>query len=246
MAKLESYRKMSGALKGSSYVFSGLQKVYPNIRSRKYLDYLKEVLASAKDPVQSYMVLNYISFFEDELKKLLKDKECLRHVGYAVGVMRDAFKQRKNLFNKMGYFDYKVWLPGRLLMRIDKPTMASGVETRVPFLDRDLINYSMSIDPRVRLRKKILVAALKDKLPRDVIERKKQGFYFPLNQWFDKRLRECLQNLNEHKLFNNDYIGKLNRKHNQLRNDQKLWNLLIFKVWHEIYINGTDYRKIQM
>src|SRR3989344_2868425 len=42
MAKLESYRKMSGALKGSSYVFSGLQKVYPNIRSRKYLDYLKE------------------------------------------------------------------------------------------------------------------------------------------------------------------------------------------------------------
>ena len=250
MAKLNRYSKLKSVISRSSYVLHLMRKAYPDVRSRKYIDWLTEYLGSAKDPVKSYMVLNYVSFYEDELKKLVKDEESLKYINYPEQVMKDAFKQRENLFNKMGYFDYKVWLPGRLLMRIDKPSMAASVEVRCPFMDKNLIEYATSIDPKVRLRKKILINALKNKLPREITDRRKKGFYFPLNQWFGSELNTCLENLNEKLkgsgLFNNGYIKKLQGEHNKFRNDQKLWNLLMFQLWYEIYINGKDYKKIRL
>ena len=249
MAKLKEMNHKN-VLKHSSLFFSALQKIYPNIRSRKYIDYLKETLHASNDPVQSYLVLNYVSFYENELKKLFKDRECLKEIDFPRKVMEDCFKQRDMIFNKMSYFDYKVWLPGRLLMRIDKPTMAHAVETRVPFLDLKLLNYAMSIRPEARLGKKILIDALKNKLPQEILTRKKQGFYFPLNQWFSTRLKDALidlkPQLKETGLFQIPYIEKIIKQHHRFRNDQKLWNILLFQIWHDIYINGQNYKKIRL
>jgi len=249
MAKLRGMRFKS-LMRNSSFLLSFLQKIYPNVRSRKYIDYIKDVVKSSKDPVQSYLVLNYVSFYKNELEKLFENEDCVKEINFPTKVMIDCFNKRKNFFNKMSYFDYKVWLPGRLLMRIDKPTMASAVETRVPFLDINLINYSTSVNPLVRLKKKILVEGLKNKLPNEILYRKKKGFYFPLNQWFSNRLKDSLNNLEprlkESGLFNVPYVKSIMKHHNRFRNDQKLWNILLFQIWYDIYINGENFRKIRL
>jgi asparagine synthase (glutamine-hydrolysing) len=90
------------------------------------------------------------------------------------------------------YLDLKLRVPELLLMRVDKMSMAHSLECRVPFLDHRLVEYAMSLPESVRcpgLRLKgILKDEFKDFLPDELINRPKQGFWFPLDDWLDSKL----------------------------------------------------------
>src|SRR5438309_3212205 len=89
---------------------------------------------------------------------------------------------------RMTYLELKLRLPELLLMRVDKITMATSVEARVPFLDHHLIEYAMNLPRELKVKgntgKHILKRALESILPADVLYKPKRGFGAPVHQWF--------------------------------------------------------------
>jgi asparagine synthase (glutamine-hydrolysing) len=92
----------------------------------------------------------------------------------------------------MSYLDLKMRLPELLLMRVDKMSMGVSLEGRVPFLDHKFVELSMGIPSDLKLRdgtlKYILKKAVRNVIPDEIIDRKKQGFAVPIREWFDNIL----------------------------------------------------------
>ena len=92
----------------------------------------------------------------------------------------------------MTYLDLKIRLPELILMRIDKMTMANGLEARVPFLDHELVQKTIDLPKKVKIKnnkmKSVLKDIVKDLLPNEILNRKKQGFGLPLREWFEEGL----------------------------------------------------------
>jgi asparagine synthase (glutamine-hydrolysing) len=147
--------------------------------------------------------------------------------------------------------DVQYWLPNYLLMKVDKMTMAHGLEARAPFLDNRLIELSFNIPSSFKVRnltgKYILRKSMADILPKNIINRKKRGFPMPLNEWMTGDLNELLiQKVSDSEiingLFNKNYISAIikGRKSvnpiKSMRMTNQAWLLLNFSIWYEIFI----------
>ena len=133
-------------------------------------------------------------------------------------------------------------------MRVDKVTMSTSIEARVPFLDHRLVEFSFHIPAEMKIRggrsKHILKKAVEDLLPRDLIDRPKQGFSAPVKEWFRGPLagyarRSIMDSrLRERGLFNYAVIDAMLEAHRSGRRnyDTLLWNLLNLSQWYDRWI----------
>jgi asparagine synthase (glutamine-hydrolysing) len=149
---------------------------------------------------------------------------------------------------RMSYLELKLRLPELLLMRVDKITMATSVEARVPFLDHHLIEYAMGLPRDVKVKgatgKHILKRALESILPKDLLYKPKRGFGAPVREWFRGRegndLLQRLMNspMRQRNFFNYDYIGRLADEERRGVRDwsANLWGLLNLSLWYERWI----------
>ena len=152
---------------------------------------------------------------------------------------------------RMIYLELKLRLPELLLMRVDKMTMATSVEARVPFLDHKLVEFAMSLPRNLKLRngvtKYILKQALGGQIPDRVIRRAKKGFGAPINEWMLDRMGNFVEHtllnspLRKRGLFDYDFIGRLLADHRAHRVNFSffLWNLLNLNLWFEQWIDGS-------
>jgi asparagine synthase (glutamine-hydrolysing) len=139
--------------------------------------------------------------------------------------------------------NFKTYLPGDLLVKIDRCSMAHGLEGRSPFLDTALVEYAASLPDALKLRrgttKYILKRAFADLLPPEILGRGKRGFGVPLGAWFRGELREYLRDLliapgaRAHAYVDAAYVRRLVSDHEAGHHDygHKLWSLLTFEVW---------------
>src|SRR5256886_2763989 len=153
---------------------------------------------------------------------------------------------------RMTYLELKLRLPELLLMRVDKITMATSVEARVPFLDHHLIEYAMSLprDLKVKGRtgKHILNGALEPALPADVLYQPKRGFGAPVREWFrgvegDELIHRVMNSrLRQRNFFDYGFIERLANEHARQQRDwsANLWCLLNLSLWYEHWIAGKD------
>src|SRR6185436_3829679 len=149
---------------------------------------------------------------------------------------------------RMTYLELKLRLPELLLMRVDKITMATSVEARVPFLDHHLIEYAMALPRDLKVKgttgKHILKRALESVLPHDVLYSPKRGFGAPVREWFrggegDKLIQQILSSpIREQKFFDYSFIEHLADEHRRKVNDWSfhLWCLLNVSLWYEKWI----------
>lgn len=144
--------------------------------------------------------------------------------------------------NWMAYLDLRLRLPELLLMRVDKMSMATSIEARVPFLDHVFVGLAMSIPERVKLNggttKSLFKQAVRGILPDQIIDRPKQGFSVPVNEWLETRLGDVMRHKLADFVARTDYfdpaaVGAMSR-----RNDYLTWYLLNFALWHELWIEG--------
>lgn len=149
---------------------------------------------------------------------------------------------RGDYISKILYTDYMTYLPDDLLVKEDRMTMAVGLEGRVPFLDRNLVEFAARLPSRMKLRKYttkyILKKAVADLLPAEIINRPKHGFAVPIGEWFKGPLRSPIEKMLARKpcgLFNYGYLCGLYDAHVRGRQDhsQQLWAWLFFEYWHE-------------
>lgn len=101
---------------------------------------------------------------------------------------------RADLLQRMTYVELKQRLAELLLMRVDKMTMATSVEARVPFLDHELVEFALALPERMKVRggsgKYLLKRAVEPLLPREIVHRRKQGFSPPMGDWLRGPLGE--------------------------------------------------------
>lgn len=206
---------------------------------------------SSENPEQQYATFTSL-FTSSELKKLRipeEDSDLTRY--YPIEPM--------NRLNTLQYFGIKTWLPHDFCMKADKMTMAFGIEERAPLLDYRLMEFAFSLPGYEKIRNKtgkvILKKAMEGHLPRDIIYRKKHGYNAPMDQWFKGTLKNTMENFLEertHDLYDKAYMQHLLEKFQHSGNNyslnffkaQKLWSILVFELWYEIFIQKIDYNKI--
>jgi len=146
---------------------------------------------------------------------------------------------------KIIYLYLKLYMQNEILTKVDRASMFNSLEVRSPFLDVNVINFINSLPDKFKIkffkRKYILKEAMKNKLPEEIIKRKKQGFGVPLARWFKAELKELLldtlseKNIKEENIFNYQYIRKIIEEHqsNKIDHSKELWTLLSYKLWQQ-------------
>jgi asparagine synthase (glutamine-hydrolysing) len=149
---------------------------------------------------------------------------------------------------RMSYLELKLRLPELLLMRVDKMTMATSVEARVPFLDHHLVEYAMGLPVDLKIKgangKYILQRALEKVLPEDLLYRPKRGFGAPIREWFRGLEGQSLggmilnSSMRSRNLFDYGFIARLIEEHRQGKHDWSfhLWALLNVSLWYERWV----------
>jgi asparagine synthase (glutamine-hydrolysing) len=144
----------------------------------------------------------------------------------------------------------KTYLPGDILTKVDRASMAHALEVRVPLLDHQLVEWISGLDPKLKLRgsegKYLFKKSLESYLPHDILYRRKQGFAVPLAQWFRgplrARVREALlgSNLADTGFFNQRYLADMVEQHESGRRDYStpIWSLLMFDAFLRKELQG--------
>ena len=163
-----------------------------------------------------------------------KDSELIYYVD---NKWDDYFQSKEaNLAKWMTLIDLKIRLPELLLMRMDKLTMQSAVEARVPFLDHKLVEYVLSIPEHIIFDKKITKPLLKEvarkHLPDQIINRKKQGFRAPIGEWLKKDEQYYYESIKEFNLLVNLFSEKEINRILAANDFQKKWYLVNLARWH--------------
>ncbi|MEW6200840.1 MAG: asparagine synthase C-terminal domain-containing protein, partial [bacterium] len=127
-------------------------------------------------------------------------------------------------------------------------TMAHGLETRVPFLDYELVEFMTTVPEEVKFRggrlKYLLKKVMKNRLPQGIIERKKAGWHIPIAEWFRGELKDYVREvlmdtrLYETGYFRRNEILRLADEHieGKRNNSFKLWGLMILSQWYENFM----------
>lgn len=147
---------------------------------------------------------------------------------------------------KMQYIDLNFWLPGDILAKADKMTMAHSLELRVPFLDIEVAKISARIPEIFKYKngttKYILRKAFESILPKTTANRKKLGFPTPIKQWLKKQPEQVMNLIKENayirEKFDMSYIEQLESEHISGRKDnaRKIYILLMFALWYNTFI----------
>ena len=151
--------------------------------------------------------------------------------------------------NRLLYVDTRLYLPNDMLVKIDRMTMAHGLEARQPFLDYRLVEYMASVPPSLKMRnfftkKYLLKVSMNGKLPKEIVNRKKQGFNVPNSQWMKQDSRDYVLDL-----LSSDSIRRLGfldevvvtrilQDHMKGKVDysHQIWCLLVLVLWHQQFI----------
>ncbi|WP_448665052.1 XrtA/PEP-CTERM system amidotransferase [Sphingomonas sp. CJ20] len=147
----------------------------------------------------------------------------------------------RDALDRAQYADIKHWLPGDILTKVDRTSMAVSLETREPLLDHRLVEFAATLPPALRIRagqgKWLLKKAMEPWLPREVLYRPKMGFVTPVSAWFRKALAEEAAALARSKLlagtgwFDLSVVETLAADHKAGRADhgRTLWQLLMLE-----------------
>jgi asparagine synthase (glutamine-hydrolysing) len=154
-----------------------------------------------------------------------------------------------SLLNRMLYADMKTYLQ-ELLMKQDQMSMAASIESRVPFLDHRLVEFTARLPVHMKIRrglttKYILRRSMKGVLPEAILSRKKMGFPVPVGAWFRGPYRRVVDEyvLGERAmgrgLFNAEFVRGMVARHMKGENhSERLWALVNFEMWLRTFFDG--------
>jgi asparagine synthase (glutamine-hydrolysing) len=149
------------------------------------------------------------------------------------------------------YLDTKTYLPGDILTKVDRMSMLTSLEARVPMLDHVFLEWVATLDPQWKMGKrgqKYILRKLAERLgvPHEVLHRPKQGFAVPLTHWLRQELRELVLTLLEPRTlqrgyFNEAGIRRLLNAFFEGRTDDyhEIWRLMMFELWHRNFLEQS-------
>ena len=191
----------------------------------------------------SYIGVNR-NFSEKMARKVLNKSYTLR----GIDVTKDVYKEFKDYSNidKMQAIDINFWLMKDILLKADRMTMASSLEGRVPFIDKEVFNIASSLPIDYKVTKENTKVALreaaKDVIPTEAYKKKKLGFPVPIREWMKEeavytKIRETFNKDFTKKFFKVDVINKLLDEHicGKKDNYRKIWTIYSYLIWYEVF-----------
>ena len=197
---------------------------------------------------------NFAVFTRSMQRELLSDRsQQLAGRIDPYSAMRRYFETTKarSLLNRMLYTDTKTYLH-ELLMKQDQMSMAASIESRVPFLDHKLAEFTVRLPERLKVRrgwttKYVLRRAMQDVLPPEILSRRKMGFPVPIGKWFREQFQPVIEEyvLSDRALqrgiFEPAFVRSLVARHQAGENhSERLWALLNFELWQRRFFDGDD------
>jgi len=209
----------------------------------------------ALDPLDRY--IEDISIFTRLNKPLLYTDGFRVQLGATEAAARfrefAARSRAGDALDPLLYLDSKTYLPGDILTKVDRMSMAVSLEARAPLLDHKLIEFVCTrIPASLKMKgletKHIFKRAVSDLVPAEILNRPKQGFGVPIEQWINQQLRERVhETLTESRTsargyIERDYVNVLLDEHERGRRDHasELWSLFVLELWHREFVDGAQ------
>jgi len=208
----------------------------------------KNYLRRATTPLEKRYFGNACIFNEAEKSEILNPELFAGGWPPAWTITAPYFKASHGLDDttRMQQLDFFTWLPGDILAKADRMTMAHSLELRVPYLDHVLCEFAATIPGRFKIVNKttkyVLRQAAARHLPAEICNRPKLGFPVPIGSWIRAHYRASLEELfhgeTARSYFNPPALQQMLNDHCAGRKDygRKLWTAAVFLLWHQIYL----------
>jgi len=247
MLWLERLKRVMGPLSGTaSSGLAAINRVLHSPRVAKYVPLLKlpfdSYYYSRISSPNSYFNRNGSQLYTEDFAQHVNKEFSIRAVTSFLGNAAP-----KGMVNRMLYVDTKTALPDDLLLKADKMTMANSVELRVPLLDHKLLEFAASLPENFKVRrfttKYIAKTALRNRIPQEILDRKKVGFPVPFGSWLQTELKDLVfdvlldsKTLNRG-YFNKKFVENLVNGHMQSGGYSKeILSLLSLELWHRSFL----------
>lgn len=233
-----------------NFVARGLSNLSSSARTAYRL---KRTFLAREGSLDALYVDNFAVFSTEQIASLLKPG-VLKSPIDPFKALRAAVHELPSstpLLNQMLWADMKTYLH-ELLMKQDQMSMSASIESRVPFLDHPLVEWSWALPTNMKIRngttKYILRQAMRGILPDEILFRKKMGFPVPVGRWLrgpQKRLLTDIVDsprLHERNLFQPSVVRDIVQRHisGEWGMEQKVWSLLNFELWARIFLDGES------
>lgn len=150
--------------------------------------------------------------------------------------------------DRLLWIDTRLYLPNDMLVKVDRMAMAHGLEARVPFLDHRLVEYCFSLSPQLKIsrwgsKKYVLKQILKQKIPSQIINKKKSGFNIPVSRWINGDLREMVCDIlapnavRSTGVLDDWVVSTMLHQHQKREMDygHQIWGLMVFMLWWKCF-----------
>ena len=220
-------RKLAAKLpdvKGRDFLIRAGMKVEERFIGNAYIYCEKEKAQILKNKVTGPSTQEYLSQFYEELESENR------------GSLQDM--------EKMQSVDLNYWLPGDILQKADKMSMAHSLEVRVPFLDKEVFNFAAKLPKEAKIAagttKYIFRKAVSEFLPQETNERKKLGFPIPIRVWLRQNdwyqmVTDLFTSKEAEEFFHTEKLLQLLNDHKDKKadNSRKIWTVLTFLIWYD-------------
>ena len=234
-------------------LFGALGQIYPKADWAPKVFRAKSTFESlARSDAEGYF--HSVSILGDKLRAKLFSADFRRELqGYsAVEVFhRHAANAPDHPLSRVQYLDMKTYLVGDILTKVDRASMAHGLEVRVPILDHKFVEWVAGLPPGLKLRgregKYLFKKSLETYLPKEILYRQKMGFAVPLASWFRGPLRERVKEtllgprMLDSGMFDSRFLHTLVEQHQSGRRDYSMpiWTLMMFEAFQRNLHSGS-------
>jgi asparagine synthase (glutamine-hydrolysing) len=208
------------------------------------------------DPTARY--LDSVSVFTSLNRKSLYTSDFAEKLGpggYAARLFDDLVKNVKSddAVDRLLYLDSKTYLPGDILTKVDRMSMAVSLEARAPLLDHKLIEFVTTVPSTLKLAgletKHLLKRAVRDLVPAGILHRPKQGFGVPIDEWINQELRSrirgtlCDARTRQRGYIDSRYVDVLLDEHERGRRNHSmgLWSLFMLELWQRRFMDAGSF-----
>lgn len=214
-------------------------------RARRYAE--RTFLSLAPEP-RHLVFENFAVFPEAMQRSMLRDQSLVEAQDPYAGVTRSYQEASGPGLARVWQADIATYLV-ELLMKQDQMSMAASIESRVPFLDHQLVEHAASIPDSLKLRgfqtKRVLRRAISDLLPPEILSRRKMGFPVPLARWFRGSFQSWIDELvlgpraARRGIFDAAVLERLVEEHRAGASNHadRLWLLANLEIWHRVFLD---------
>lgn len=193
------------------------------------------------DHIKSHIFSQEQYFFsQNDLKNLIKKKASKPDINENF-----AFGRKLSAAEAQAFFDLNYYLPDDLLTKVDRASMKYSLESRVPLLDHNVVEFALNVNPKLKVNKGVAKYLLKevlyDYVPKEIFDRPKWGFGIPINKWLKGELKYLIDEyLSENRIkeagFVNEHaVSKLTNKYLTSSNEylyNRVWVLICLHKWY--------------